>query len=84
MPLGRVRTGDRERPCARAIAVVDGHVAALGDEADILRLCGAGTEVLGGRESTILPGFVSGKGTCSLFRFRPDLSGVRSCVTQAR
>jgi predicted amidohydrolase YtcJ len=38
--------------------VVDGHIAALGDEVDILRLRGAGTEVLGGRESTILPGFV--------------------------
>jgi predicted amidohydrolase YtcJ len=56
--LGRVWTGNRERRCARAVAVVDGRISALGDEAEILRLRGAATEVLGGRESTILPGFV--------------------------
>ncbi len=56
--LGRVWTGDRERPCARAVAVVEGRISALGDEAEILRLRDAATEVLGGRESAILPGFV--------------------------
>ncbi|HSD10405.1 MAG TPA: amidohydrolase family protein [Candidatus Binatia bacterium] len=56
--VGRVRTGDRERPCAEAIAVRDGRIAALGDEEEILRLGDAATEMLGGCESAILPGFV--------------------------
>jgi predicted amidohydrolase YtcJ len=56
--LGRVWSGDRERPRARAVAVLGGRIAAVGDEAEILRVRGADTEVLGGRGAAILPGFV--------------------------
>jgi hypothetical protein len=43
---GRIRTLDPDRPSATALAIADGVLAAVGDDAEIRRLCGAGTEVI--------------------------------------
>jgi predicted amidohydrolase YtcJ len=53
---GRITTLDRTRPEAAAIAVRDGLIAAVGDDADVLRLAEDDTEIidLGGRR--VIPG----------------------------
>lgn len=56
--LGRVTTGDPKRPRAEAVAVLDGRIAAIGEAADVEPLRGGRTEVLGSRDSGVVPGFV--------------------------
>jgi predicted amidohydrolase YtcJ len=57
---GPVVTVNPAQPTAAALAIADGKIIAVGDEADVLRLKGPNTEVsdLGGR--TLVPGFVDG------------------------
>lgn len=52
-----IHTGDARKPLARALAVSGALVAAVGDDADILRLAGPTTRVLDVRGHLVLPGF---------------------------
>jgi predicted amidohydrolase YtcJ len=56
--LGRVFTADRGCPRAEAVAVANESIIAVGNEADVLRLRGRRTEVVGDARSAIIPGFV--------------------------
>lgn len=55
-------TLDEKTPIARAVAITDGRIEALGTETEILGLAGPGTTVvdLGGR--TVLPGLIDAHG----------------------
>jgi len=53
--LGPVYTVDPERPWAEGIAVVDGRIARVGTEAEVLSLASPGTRVI--RGALVLPGF---------------------------
>ncbi|MFD3699725.1 amidohydrolase [Streptomyces sp. NPDC058646] len=52
----RVRTLDPDRPEARAVALVGGAIAAVGDEADVRDWRGPGTEVIDLGGATLTPG----------------------------
>ncbi|MFD9411008.1 amidohydrolase [Streptomyces sp. NPDC059989] len=52
----RVRTLDPGRPEARAVAVRDGEIVAVGDEADVRDWRGPGTEVIELHGATLTPG----------------------------
>ncbi|MFJ8546043.1 amidohydrolase [Streptomyces sp. NPDC093586] len=56
----RIRTLDPDRPSARAVAVKDGHIVAVGDEADVRDWRGADTEVIDLAGATLTPGLVDG------------------------
>ena len=53
-----VRTLDPERPYATAVAVRDGVIAAVGDEADVREWRGPGTEVVALAGAHLVPGLV--------------------------
>ena len=55
---GRFATLDRANPMASAVAITDGKFTAVGRDADVLPLAGAGTRIvdLGGRGA--LPGLI--------------------------
>lgn len=78
---GRVHTLDPSHPTATAVAVREGRVIAVGDDASARELAGGRTEVIDLAGRTLLPGFqdshvhASGGG---LERTRCDLSGVHS------
>lgn len=57
---GDVITVDERQPNARAIAVKDGRILAVGGDEDIQRLRGADTRVVDLAGRTLLPGFVDG------------------------
>ncbi|MBT2482877.1 amidohydrolase [Streptomyces sp. ISL-94] len=52
----RVRTLDPARPEARAVAVRDGEIVAVGDEADVRDWRGSGTELVDLHGATLTPG----------------------------
>lgn len=52
----RVRTLDPAQPTATAIAIADGTIVAVGDDAAVRALCGAKTEVVDGAGLQIVPG----------------------------
>lgn len=52
----RIRTLDPDRPQAAAIAVCDGAILAVGDDAAIRAYCDARTGVIDGRDLAIVPG----------------------------
>jgi predicted amidohydrolase YtcJ len=54
---GAVYTVDAGRSRARAVAVKEGHVAAVGEDADVRELIGPATEVLDLEGRMLLPGF---------------------------
>jgi predicted amidohydrolase YtcJ len=54
----RVRTLDPGAPIARAVAVRDGRIVAVGDEVEVRARCGRGTEVIDGRGRVVVPGLV--------------------------
>ncbi len=54
----KVYTGDVNRPWAQAIAIHDGKIVAVGDDATINKLRYGGTEVIEGAGHLVLPGFV--------------------------
>ncbi len=76
---GTVHTVDPVRPRARAVAVRDGVITAVGTDEEVRELAGPSTETIDLRGRTLLPGFqdghvhVSGGG---LERHRCDLSEV--------
>jgi predicted amidohydrolase YtcJ len=53
---GRVTTLDRATPNATAVAVRDGLIAAVGADADIMRLAGSGTKVVDLDRHRLIPG----------------------------
>jgi len=53
-----VRTLDPARPLASALAVKDGRLVAVGDDADVREHLGPGTERVGGAGLTVVPGLV--------------------------
>jgi predicted amidohydrolase YtcJ len=54
----RVATVDRSRPQAQALAVANGRFLAVGDDADVRPLAGAGTRVIDARGRTVIPGLI--------------------------
>lgn len=52
-----IRTMDAHQPRVRALAITQGRVRALGSDADIRALAGAGTRVIDAAGRLILPGF---------------------------
>jgi predicted amidohydrolase YtcJ len=57
---GRVLTMDSTRPTAEAVAVVDGLIAAVGDNATVEALRGPNTKVIDAAGNSVVPGFVEG------------------------
>ena len=55
---GRVYTENPAQPWAQAVAIRHGKIAAVGDDAEIERLRGAGTKVIDAEGKLVLPGFV--------------------------
>jgi predicted amidohydrolase YtcJ len=53
---GRIFTGDRARPHAAALAVSNGRITAVGDEADVAALIGPGTRVIDALGRRVIPG----------------------------
>ena len=56
----RIRTLDARRPWATAVAVRDGRIAAVGDDAAVRAACGPRTELVDGTGLAIVPGLVDG------------------------
>ena len=54
----KVYTGNSEQPWAEAVAIHDGKIMAVGDEATIFKLRYGGTEVIEAGGHLVLPGFV--------------------------
>ncbi|MGW3739935.1 amidohydrolase [Streptomyces sp. NPDC005146] len=52
----KVFTGDPDRPEARAVAIRDGRIAALGDDHDLAHLVGPGTRVVDALGRRVIPG----------------------------
>ncbi|MEU5810609.1 amidohydrolase [Streptomyces sp. NPDC047718] len=52
----KVFTGDPDRPAARAVAIRDGRVVALGDDHDLARLVGPATRVVDALGRRVVPG----------------------------
>ena len=57
---GNIVTVDDDNPSVQAIAVRDGHIVAVGSDADIDEYVGAGTEVIDLDGKTAIPGFIEG------------------------
>ncbi|WP_217144551.1 amidohydrolase [Streptomyces sp. AC627_RSS907] len=56
----RVRTLDPDRSSASTVAVKEGHIVAVGDEADVRDWRGADTEIVDLAGATLTPGLVDG------------------------
>lgn len=55
---GRVRTLDPGRPTASAVAVADGTITLVGDDAEVREQCDASTEVVDLRGAAAIPGLI--------------------------
>ncbi len=55
---GKVYTGNIKQPWAQAVAIRGDKIMAVGDDAEILKLRDAGTEVIEAGGKLVLPGFV--------------------------
>jgi predicted amidohydrolase YtcJ len=78
---GRIVTLDAARPEARALAVTGDRIAAVGDDADIRAMAGAGTRVIDLEGRLAIPGFIEGHGHfLGLGRAKMvlDLTGART------
>ncbi len=53
---GRLHTVDRENPQATAVAIQDGRFVAVGSDAEVMPLRGAGTQVIDLQRRTVIPG----------------------------
>ena len=51
-----IRTLDRARPRASALAVREGLIAAVGDDADVMQLAGKATRIVDARGACLIPG----------------------------
>jgi predicted amidohydrolase YtcJ len=52
----KIYTGDPARPAATAVAIKDGKVTVVGDDADILKVTGTGTRIVDARNRRVIPG----------------------------
>jgi predicted amidohydrolase YtcJ len=52
----KIYTGDPARPQASAVAITDGKITSIGDDADIAALVGTGTRVIDAQNRRVLPG----------------------------
>ena len=80
---GTVFTSVADRPDARAVAVRDGRIAAVGDESDVAALIGPATSIVDLRERMLLPGFQDAHAhpaSGGLDRLRCDLSELHSAA----
>ncbi|GAB2747142.1 amidohydrolase [Salinifilum aidingensis] len=79
---GTVRTMSAGTPVATALAVADGRVLAVGDDAEIARCAGPGTERVDLAGRTLLPGFVEAHGhpTMEMVITGPDIIDIRPVV----
>jgi predicted amidohydrolase YtcJ len=78
---GAVYTVDAAERWAQAVAVGGGRILAVGTDADVRDLIGAGTQVIDLRGRMVLPGFQDGHvhaGAAGLDRLRCDLSPLHS------
>ncbi|WP_226704610.1 amidohydrolase [Microbulbifer elongatus] len=84
---GNILTLDTENSAAKAIAVSDGKILAIGEVADIRALASSGTEVVELNGKTLLPGFVAAHehpAISAVFRNFLDMSGfTHSTATEA-
>jgi hypothetical protein len=55
---GKVYTLDAQHPWAQAVAIADGKIVSVGDDAQIGKLRGPGTKVIDASGRLVLPGFV--------------------------
>ncbi len=55
---GKVYTLDGQRPWAQAVAITDGKIVSVGEDAQIEKLRGPGTKVIDAAGRLVLPGFV--------------------------
>ncbi|MBD9415153.1 amidohydrolase [Pseudomonas sp. PDM16] len=53
---GRIHTVDREKPNASAVAIHQGRFVAVGSDAEVMALRGAGTRVIDLQKRTVIPG----------------------------
>ncbi|MCW3481910.1 amidohydrolase [Neisseriaceae bacterium JH1-16] len=53
---GRIRTVDRERPHAQAVAILDGQFVAVGSDAEVMALRGPATQLIDLQGRTVVPG----------------------------
>lgn len=54
----RITTLDRQNPQASAVAIADGRFVAVGDDAEILALADAGTQIVDANKRRIIPGLI--------------------------
>jgi predicted amidohydrolase YtcJ len=54
---GNIRTMDTRRTVARSLAILNGHIIAVGSDADTKPLVGRNTRVIDAQGRTIIPGF---------------------------
>lgn len=54
----RVRTLDRQHPWATAVAIKDGTIIEVGDDASMHEHCDANTEIIDARGASVVPGLV--------------------------
>lgn len=54
----QVRTLDEQRPWATAVAVKDGRIVAVGDDASVREHCDANTEIVDAGGASVLPGLI--------------------------
>ena len=59
---GNIYTGDRENPNARALAVREGKLIYVGDEAGAKKFAGTSTEMVDAGGKFVMPGFIEGHG----------------------
>ncbi|MGY8997267.1 MAG: amidohydrolase family protein, partial [Alphaproteobacteria bacterium] len=59
---GGIITMDAARPSAQAVAVGEGRILAVGDDAEVMGLAGSSTDVVDLDGATMLPGLVDGHG----------------------
>jgi predicted amidohydrolase YtcJ len=58
--LGDIVTMDEKNPSAKAVAIKDGKILAVGSKVDVLRTMGAATKLIDLDGKTMLPGFIDG------------------------
>ncbi|MFL6042291.1 MAG: amidohydrolase family protein, partial [Gaiellales bacterium] len=54
----RIRTLDPGRPLAQAVAVRDGLIVGVGEDAEVRELCGTATELIDAGGDAVVPGLV--------------------------
>ena len=83
---GTVFTSVSSRPRARAVAVRDGRIVAVGDESDVGAHVAPGTDIVDLKERMLLPGFQDAHAhpaSGGLDRLRCDLSELHSAADYA-